>query len=196
MEIAAKAEAQVRNPKTTVKAGKHPGDYKPDMTMSMTQRVAHFLDWAATNRPKEFIPHNEVLKFVQGYKAMPRLANREVELIKSAMTRARKVLHEKYNRGLLSKPSVGVRATTDDLDRAKHELTKRARDVVRTSTRFKEVHSSIDAQKIPQTAEGKLWAGWVQGGAKEMVKQFADPNFERKLLPPAPSTPVEDPSKK
>lgn len=176
------------SPKTTrrVKVAGTSGEYVLDLKMSMTQRIANFLDWAAAHRPKDFIPYNEILKNVQGYSKLPRLDNKEVNVIRSAMSRVRKVLHEKYNRGLVASVGAGVRATTDDLDRAKNELTKRARDVVRTSTRFKEVHAAIDSSKIPQTAEGQLWSKWIKGGAKELATQFTDPNFAKRLLPPAP----------
>jgi hypothetical protein len=173
-----------RRPARAALAATVVGAYVLDLKLSMTRRIAHFLDWAAVNRPKEFIPYNEILKNVQGYRTLPRLANKEIDVVKSAMSRVRKVLHEEYNRGLLSSPGSGVRATTDDLDRAKNELTKRARDVVRTSTKFNEVHASIDASKLPTTGTDAAWKVWVKGGAKELASQFTDPNFAKRLLPP------------
>lgn len=163
--------------------------YTPDLGMSMTQRIAHFLDWAAQHKPREFIPYNEILKAVQGYDHMPRLANREIDLVKGALTRAKKVLAEKYNRGYVAKPGVGVRATTDDFDRTKNALTKKAVKLGKAAAAFKAEHAAIDPSSIPNTAEAAPWRQWVMSSGRDLVKQLTE--VERKLLPPGDPTPTK-----
>jgi hypothetical protein len=157
--------------------------YEPDTTQSMTKRIAHFLDWAADNMPKEFLQYNVVLKAVMGYKHLPRLETKEVEFVRSAITRVRKVLLETYRRGTVTMPGVGVRATVDDSDMVVHDVTKKGKRVQSAVKSFTEAVNIVNPANIPKTPEMAPYTKYVRD-AKEVAAVFGSKDFLNRLLPP------------
>ena len=161
--------------------------YESDPAQSMTRRIAHFLDWAANNKPREFLQYNVVLKAVMGYKHLPRLETKEVEFVRSAITRVRKVLLEVYKRGTVTMPGVGVRATVDDADMVVHEVTKKGQRVQSAVKSFTASVSIVNPANIPKTPEMAPYNQYIKK-AKDVAAQFGSQDFLNKLLPPPKST--------
>jgi hypothetical protein len=182
MEI--QQEGRVSKTARSTKAAVNGTIYSPPLELSMSHRVAHFLDWAAQNTPGEFQAFNVVAKMVNGFKHMPRFDSEDVDRIKRTVTPARKILHTKYLRGLVSLPSVGIRATFDDLDRAKYDLTKKAKTLDRAAENFEQTLASINPANIPSTGEAGLYKQWVQHNAADVLKRLRAPGFKQNLLPP------------
>jgi len=151
--------------------------------MSQTKRVAHFLDWAAKHMPKEFLPYNVVLKAISGYKHLPRLESKEVEFIRSAITRVRKVLLATYHRGTVTMPGIGVRATVDDADMVVHDVAKKGQRVTSAMNAFTASVNVVNVANIPKTAEMAPYQKYIRQ-AKEVVGLFGSQEFLQKLLPP------------
>jgi hypothetical protein len=156
---------------------------------SLVQRIAHFLNWCAENRPKEFIPYNQVAQSINGYSRMPRLQSEEVVLVQKSMSRVRPVLITKFKRTLTSTPGIGVRATVDDADIVTTELAKNVRRIERDSERVAQLFNLVDPEKLPNTLEFKPWKEWFnrQIGGGGLFKMITSPDWAKRCaLPPAP----------
>ena len=152
---------------------------------SLAEGVAHYLNWAALNRPYQFLGHNEIAQCSFPLDRLPRNTSAEVDAIKNCMTRARKILDKVYHRSTETKPGVGVRATVDDFDRAKHSLTKRAKQLAGAAERYVHELEEINPKNIPNTGEGAVIREYVEHGAKDIAKKLVAPSFKQLLLPPA-----------
>ena len=157
--------------------------YESDQSQSMTRRIAHFLDWAAENMPKEFLQYNVVLKAVMGYRHLPRLETKEVEFVRSAITRVRKVLLSVYKRGTVTMPGVGVRATVDDADMVIHDVSKKGQRVQSAVNAFTASVNVVNVANIPKTPEMAPYQKYIKD-AKAIAANFGSPEFLQKLLPP------------
>lgn len=157
--------------------------YEFEKEMSQTKRIAHFLDWAAVNMPKEFLQYNVVLKAINGYKHLPRLETKEVEFVRTAISRVRKVLLADYKRGTVTMPGVGVRATVDDADMVVHDVAKKGQRVTSAMNAFTASVNVVNVANIPKTAEMAPYQKYIRQ-AKEVVGLFGSQEFLQKLLPP------------
>lgn len=164
--------------------------YDPDMTKR--QRIAHFLDWAAKNYPKQYCPYPHLAKAVSGFPRMPQHNSREVDLIKSAMSGVNRILQTKYNRTIDSEPGIGVRATVDDADTATVALPKKFNRFRAAKNSLVQTAQLVDINKIPDTADYKPWKQWLKTDVKDILKMVKSPDFEQKLLPPAGESGEED----
>lgn len=158
--------------------------YESDSSQSMTKRIAHFLDWAAVNMPKEFLQYNVVLKAVMGYKHLPRLETKEVEFVRSAISRVRKVLLDVYKRGTVTMPGVGVRATVDDADMVAFDVVKKGKRVQSAVKSFTDSVNIVNVSAIPRLPEN---AGIIKYArdAKAVVADIGTTDYLKKLLGPA-----------
>lgn len=166
-------------------------EYIPLEKESLVKKVAHFLDWCAKNRPKEIIPYNQIAFRVLGLKHMPRMQNSEVLLVQNSVSRARPILLDKYDRGLVAAPGIGVRATVDDIDMVMNPLAQSVRRLERDSARAAQLFNKVDPTKIPDTEENIPWKEWYirQAGGDGLFKRITSKDWERKLA--LPSIPEE-----
>jgi hypothetical protein len=155
--------------------------YKHEPGMSRAERMAHFLNWAAKELPGVPIPVNLVLKAIMGYTKTPRLGGEEVELLRGQTSAARKLLKEKYGRGLHAERGLGIRATVGDEDMADTQYRKDMRRVVSAVAGANETHALITPSKI----KDERLRNWVKG-AGDQVKQLGLGDRLLKLLPPKP----------
>jgi hypothetical protein len=159
--------------------------YKPDMKMSLPQRAAHYLDWAAASYPGSYTPYNMLLKAIQGYAKTPRVDSDEVERLRRSLNGSVKgILRKQYTREVVTQPGYGIRATSDDLDMVKNSLTKKMVRLRGARNSVAQTVGMVDPANIPQTAEGKLWKDWYSRSAKDVVRQLTSPEFEKKLALP------------
>lgn len=158
--------------------------YKPlDGAMTTVQKVAHFLDWAASNTPAEIYDYPDILKSALNQPRRLSESSREVELIRSAMGRVRKLLKAQYSRGLVIVRGVGVRATNSDMDVAQNCVTVKARAVSAATARLAAEAELVDVSKLPNTVEGKAWASYMKT-INGVVKENQLSNLAARLLPP------------
>ena len=164
--------------------------YQREDGLSMPQRAAHFLDWAAQNYPGQIVAYNVTLKAVQGYTKMPILKSKEVEQLRSGMTRVRAILQEKYAREMVTSPGAGVRATVDSLDTAQHSVPKKIVAVKRSKDSLAKTMSLVKVNEIPDTAEYKVLKAWIKRDVGEVMKGLSA--LEDALrLPPTAAEPVK-----
>ncbi len=157
-------------------------DYKPQTLLSRPQRIAHFLDWAAINMPKQFHPYNIIVKMIQGYGHTPRNNNAEVVEIRNAMTRAKEVLRDKYHRGCYTDRNLGTRATVDAADHIENGLKRQVTRWIAGKRSIEKTTSVIDTSTLPQNDEGRKMLAYTRevNGA---IKLISDERVN-KLLPP------------
>ena len=160
------------------------GDYKFNAKMSKTNRIADFLDWAARNYPRQFVPLNLVVKAIQGYSRTPQINSREVETTKAAMGRVNGILQGQYERSLYSVSGLGVRATVDSGDAAQTVMPKKSSRLKAAKNSFLATANLIDPAKIPDTPEMRPWKQWIKVSVRDIVKTISAPDFEQRLLAP------------
>lgn len=159
--------------------------YVRDDALSIPQRVAHFLDWAATNKPGEFMPYNMIVQAIMGYKRMPQLASDEVQRVKrTASANVRQTLITKYDREIVSLPGVGVRATHSDADRLEHVAPKKARRLDGARRSFMITANAINLSNVPNTPAYASLKAWMEKDVRGVLRLIGSDEFERKLLPP------------
>lgn len=155
--------------------------YKFDQEVSLTRRAAHFLDWLAKKSPYQFVQYNVVLRAIMGYNRTPRLTSEEVERLHRNMGRAKLILETEYERGMMTMPSVGVRATVDDNDRAKNELPKKMRRLASAKESVERTVNSIDPRKITDSRVKR----WLRSDVGGILRALKSADFDAKALPPA-----------
>lgn len=159
--------------------------YVRDDSLSIPQRVAHFLDWAAANKPSEFVPYNVVVQQILGTKQLPRLAGEEVQRVRRASAAVRSALITKYDREMVSLPGVGVRATFDDADRLANVAPRKARRLVAARRGFMVTANAINLDNVPNTPEYAGLKSWMRQDVQSVLKMIGSSSFEQKLLPPS-----------
>ena len=168
---------------------KHPdfADYVPiegedKKKPPLNRRIAHFMDWAARNMPKRLIPYNLITKAINNYRHLPRESSKEVETIKSAMPRVKKVLLEDYERGFHSKPHLGARATVDSEDILLTDLATKARRRESLTASMERVADIVDPSSLPATEQGKQLKSFHREVKK--TNKLLDESRIKRLLPP------------
>lgn len=161
--------------------------YKPDHKMSLPQRTAHYLNWAADTFPNAYTPYNLLLKAILGVAKTPRVNDEGVERLRRSLHQSvKKILRSQYNREIVSQPGYGVRATSSDLDMVQSSLTRKMRTLRSAKSAVALTVGMVDPSNIPNTAEAKPWKDWFTRSAKDIVKQLGE--MEKKMLPPSTET--------
>ena len=125
--------------------------YRPNVAKSQARRIAHFLDWAATNYGGQNFAHNIILRAVNNYSHTPRPNTDEVKGVRSAMSRVKLILRRDYNRGFSSIPGQ-VRACTDDNDVVNYNLAAVNKRLVSAYGHVENVRSIVNPKKLTGSA--------------------------------------------
>jgi hypothetical protein len=157
--------------------------YEVDTESSMVERTAHALDWAASNYPKQLVPYNVLLKAINGFGFMPRLNSKNVEDLRSSMSRVKKTLRIKYGRGLVSEPGAGVRATVDSADQLRTDVRRAASRHHSSGKALTAAFSLVNLSEVPNTPENKKLIHWAKTGLREQLTQIESPEFKKLLEP-------------
>lgn len=155
--------------------------------MSPPQRAAHYLDWAATNYPKQYTQYTHLVKAIYGYGRMPRVDSQEVVSLRHAMSRIRQILIEKFGRQLDTKPGLGVRATVDSLDVARNTMPREIMKVRRAQAAAARTYSLINKNAIPKTPETEHILEWLNKDVRDVMKTLNSPEFQARLSLPQPA---------
>ena len=127
-------------------------NFKVDAGESVSRRLARLLDWAAEEMPGRSVSYQEAAKIVLLLPRLPGADSREVESIKSAKSRSRKILLMERKRGLVATEGIGIRATTDDDDLVENQVEVDARRVVQASEALDRSTGALKAVKIKNPA--------------------------------------------
>jgi hypothetical protein len=155
--------------------------YQLKAEQSLTRRAAHFLDWLARKHPGQFVQYNVMYKSIMGFARTPRLDSEEVERMRKSLSRTKLILDRDYKRGMVRMPSVGVRATHSDEDRAVNELPAQVKRMHGAKQRVQRTVDAIDPRKITD-AKIRSWFKRDIGGVLRAMNQA---DFDVKALPPA-----------
>ncbi len=135
--------------------------YNIDTRMTVTQRIANFLDWAIKNGgAREVIAYNDLFRAVIGGKR-PRMTSPEIKTLRHKMGRVRQILREDYERDLISVPGVGVRASVDSEDLVRNALPPRARAARSANSSLTRTVGLVDQKTLPHTAEFAPYRKWL-----------------------------------
>ena len=159
-------------------------DFAPDQDMNENQRAAQFIDWAARNMPKRFVPYVWITRHAYCKPKTPRIDNDEVNITRrKRMTRISQILWEKYHRRTVSAPrdlEPGVRGTTDSDDLAATDYLRRTKRVANGIKAVEETRSKIDT-KLMLNKDMKA----LVERTDPIMKQLSRANlFEKLKLPP------------
>lgn len=147
--------------------------YHHDSHMTIPERAAHALDWAAAHNRGQVVPYNILLKAAMGYSRTPRLQTQEVEQLRTKMSRVRQILEKTYGRALVSVPGIGVRATSDGEDAVKNAAQPAGVRLERAAKLFKQRLALVDQAQV----KDKDLLAWLRG-AKAHVKQIDAGTFD------------------
>lgn len=151
-----------------------PGAYPLDNNMTVPHRVAHCLNWAAETHPYHPLTYPVLYQCIMGLAAPPRRDNKEIELLRSRNQAVKKILHERYKRGLVIIAGMGVRASVDDADRFKN-CTKRAIKRVDSAAKGAQKElMAVDAKNIPNTPENAEAIDFLQKEKKLTLGSIND----------------------
>lgn len=124
-------------------------EFKPDLEMSISERGAAFLDWAAKKFPGRAITYQQITKVVFALPRVPSENSKEVDTFrKNRMTRIREILFSKYKRAVVAHPGFGIRATKDSEDVARTDMELKAKKVRTAISNLDRSRSLIDVSKI------------------------------------------------
>lgn len=154
--------------------------YNLKQEMSLTRRAAHFLDWLARQHPGEFVQYNVLYQAVLGIARVPRLDSDDVERLRMNLNRSKDILRKEYNRGMVRKKSVGVRATYSDEDRATNELPGQ---VTRMRSAKKMVQGTYEAIDVAKVHDPRVKA-WLRRDIGGVIRALNQADFDLKALPP------------
>lgn len=147
---------QAKSRKTRDRVAQSVLDYKPDLSLSITERGAAFLDWAAKSFPGRAITYQQITKVVFALPRVPSESSKDVDTLrKNRMGRIRDILFTKYKRAVVAHPGFGIRATKDSEDVARTDMESKAKKVRTAITNLDRSRSLIDISKItdPRLAE-------------------------------------------
>jgi hypothetical protein len=153
--------------------------------LSIPERTAQALDWAARTYPRQLVPYNVLLQAVMGFEKMPRLNDQQIEQLRSKMGRVRVILRTKYARGLVSEPGAGVRATVDSADQLKTAVVRSAARHHRSGVALASETSLVNINEVPNTPENAKLVKWYKTDLRTTLAQIGSPQFH-KLLEPVP----------
>lgn len=138
-------------------------DYKSLAEGSKWFRVAHFLNWAASN-PKlkgEAMSYADVLRVAMNYSRKIRNDNAEVKELRKSIGAVRNLLQKHHGRGLVTLRGFGIRATDDALDVAKNIVEPTARRHEKLTKLLQARSGLVKISELPATEEGRRYKKFV-----------------------------------
>lgn len=115
---------------------------------SLGRRIAHFLDWAASNMPHQYFQYNVICQQVNELNRVPPANDKQVDLIRNSMTSAKRILLKRYKRGFDYQRNVGVRATVDSDDVVNRPLVTAVVRQHRAQQRTEELIGLVDQRQL------------------------------------------------
>lgn len=144
----------------------------------LSRRVAHFLDWAASNDPYSFYRPQVIAREVYQYARTLSPESQETKAVKSSLEHAKRILRDDYGRGFTASRGVGVRACVNSEDTVRHDLHAKAKrkrsieqSILETGTK------AVRVSEFSSTPEGKLLKSFHRD-----LMDVVDPDETQKIL--------------
>src|SRR3989304_1653475 len=103
-------------------------DYKVDVNMSSSERVAHFLNWAAEETPGRAFNYQQLAQIAFAMPRLPKEGANEVSILqRNRMGQVKRILMDNYKRDIAYIPGTGIRATTASESIAGNSFVKKTR---------------------------------------------------------------------
>jgi hypothetical protein len=147
---------------------------------SRSARAAFFLNWAADEFPKAYMPWNAILQNIQGRQGLPRMSSDEVTALRGSCGQVRRALQRHHKRDLVIAGSA-ARATTDDEDTAAVALPRKMKQLRSAKNAVMATHALID----PAQVRDPRIKTYLNRSVKEIMRVIGSAEFDKKLLPPA-----------
>lgn len=147
---------------------------------SRSARAAFFLNWAADEFPKAYMPWNAILQNIQGRQGLPRMSSDEVAALRGSCGLVRRALQKQHKRDLVI-AGAAARATTDDEDTAAVALPRKMKSLRSAKNAVMATHALID----PTQVRDPRIKAYLNRSVKEIMRVIGSAEFDKKLLPPA-----------
>jgi len=145
-------------------------DYVAEPQLTPTQRIGHFLNWAAIVMAHRYFTAAQLAKVAYNLRSVPATSNKDVQTVKKRMQAVKRVLMGEYRRVLYWERGHGYRASVNDEDASRHELVRQKRRLESTIRGAEKVRSVIEVKNISDKA------------VRESVRQF-DQNLKLMTSP-------------
>lgn len=146
---------------------------------SRAQRIAFYLNWAASELPLQYQPFNVIVQAINDYGRLPRMDDNQVSAVRRSLASVRRIVQRTYQRDL-DVGGGGVRATVSDEDAAGVVLPKKMKRLRSAKNAVVTTHSLIDPAQIK---DPRIKA-YLNRSVRDVVKLIGSEDFDRKLLPP------------
>jgi hypothetical protein len=172
-------------------------DFQPDPTQNEVERAAAFLDWAAQNMPKRFIPYTWITKHAKpNMHRVPDVGSLDVAFIRKKIGSIKRVLWDVYGRKTDPAPRSdeipGVRATTDTDDIAGTDFLRTKKRVHNGILHLQDTRSKMDIKSMRDKGLKSMVTSM-----DPVIKQLTDGDLMAKLKElPARTDDDEDDDKK
>lgn len=152
------------------KADRFTGYRAPQEELTVSQRAAHFLDWAAVHAPYVAVTYPQLVKIVMQLPKSPAETSTDVlHFIRNRVSGTKSVLLRKYKRTLIThdkhldhtlgaQRGVSLRASVDATDVYTTTYTKKKVNVERAVAGLVEVREVIDLTALPKDAKAQVKA--------------------------------------
>lgn len=185
----AQATPKIRAHKTAAATAKM-GPYIRDTSLTSTAaQVAHFLNWGAVNHPEAIFSAQVILKEIRGYSRLPRSDSEGIQLIRSSIPAARKLMQANYQRDIVNLSGAGYRATTTSDDQTEHSVLVGQERVAAADRRQAARVDAVDPHGFTATENGRYMKSLYTAAKHDVaLRLLKDEDFQTRLLPPAPKT--------
>jgi hypothetical protein len=166
--------------------------YKHNEGDSLPERMAHAIDWASAQFPKQWVALNVLLKAVMGYAHLPTMRSKEIDGLRGRTGRTREILRVKYGRGLLVGRGLGMRGTVGSEDAMKTAVVAATQRYASMSASLSKIATLVDISEVKATAENKPWIAWWKGDLHDKLKLLQSTDYLKRLAPPGSTEPEKN----
>jgi len=157
-------------------------DYKPPAETDGVSRVVGFLLWAAKNFPRRPVSIQHIARIALSEKNLPKEDSKEVDLWRGKMATIRKRMKDKHNRGIVTHPGIGYRATVDEDDKLENVFEPKRKRMQSAITGYNAGQSMIDPDKLKTKINKERFESLAEAG-----KRLNSPAILKRLAPPEES---------
>jgi len=164
---------------------------KPDFSeyeiagrVSLQQDMVRFALWAKEKHPGIFVSYREVCQRINGYQRLPGPKDKQVEAVRRATSRVRRLLIEQHGCTLITDPVLGMRASVNSAEVLEDPLVRAAGRLRSAQEMFRLTADLVDTKEVPNTPEYKPLKEWYSASVIPVVKSITTTDFAKKLLPP------------
>lgn len=166
---------------------------------SISGKVCEFLIWASLKYPKYIILHEEITQAIFVLGKIPPKASKHVKSVAGSLSRARRLMKDKYKQDIIVRRGVGARATIDDLDIMttsvmrdvdKHERTAKNLKETVNLVNNKKVDALIDEAPASIREDLRISRDYFNEYLTKYIKLLDKPINVKALLPPVTNIPT------